>query len=45
MLINKKIIEELYYDAGEERIQKARLYTKTGRVEIEKINYNDKNNF
>ena len=45
MLINKKIIEEMYYDAGEERIQKARLYTKTGRVEIEKINYNDKNNF
>ncbi len=45
MLINKKVIEELYYDAGEERIQKARLYTKTGRVEIEKINYNDKNNF
>ena len=45
MLINKKVIEELYFDAGEERIQKARLYTKTGRVEIEKINYNDKNNF
>ena len=45
MLRNKKVIEELYFDAGEERIQKARLYTKTGRVEIEKINYNDKNNF
>ena len=45
MLVNREIIEELYYDAGNERIQKARLYTKTGRVEIEKINYNDKNNF
>lgn len=45
MLVNREIIEELYYDAGTERIQKARLYTKTGRVEIEKINYNDKNNF
>ena len=45
MLIDNEIIDELYYDAGNERVQKARLYVKTGRVEIEKINYNDKNNF
>ncbi len=45
MLIDNEIIDELYYDAGNERVQKARLYVKTGRVEIEKINYNNKNNF
>ena len=45
MLVDDEIIEELYYDAGSERVQKARLYVKTQRVEIEKINYNDKDNF
>ena len=45
MLVNDETIEELYFDAGSERVQKARLYVKTKRVEIEKINYNDKNNF
>ena len=45
MLVDDEIIEELYYDAGNERVQKARLYVKTQRVEIEKINYNDKDNF
>ena len=45
MLVDDEIIEELYYDAGNERVQKARLYVKTQRVEIEKINYNDENNF
>ena len=45
MLVNKKVEDELYYDAGETRVQKARLYVKTGRTEIEKINYNNENNF
>ena len=45
MLVNKEIENELYYDAGEERVQKARLYVRTGRTKIEKINYNDENNF
>ena len=45
MLIKDEIIDELYYDAGNERVQRARLYTKTGRVEIEKINYKDEENF
>ena len=45
MFVDDEIIEELYYDAGNERVQKARLYVKTQRVEIEKINYNDKDNF
>ena len=45
MFVDDEIIEELYYDAGNERVQKARLYVKTQRVDIEKINYNDKDNF
>ena len=45
MLVNKEIENELYYDAGDTRVQKARLYVKTGRTQIEKINYNDENNF
>mgnify|MGYP003306613592 CR=1 FL=1 len=45
MLVNKKIENELYDGAGETRVQKARIYVKTERVKIEKINYNDENNF
>ena len=45
MLVNNEVVNELYSDAGSERVQKARLYVKTRRVEIEKINYNDENNF
>ena len=45
MLVNKAIEEELYDDAGEERVEKARLYVQTGRTQLEKINYNDENNF
>ncbi len=45
MLVNDEIIERLLWDAESERVQKARLYVKTQRVEIEKINYNDENNF
>jgi len=45
MLVNKEIENELYNDAGDTRVQKARLYVRTGRTKIEKINYNDENNF
>ena len=45
MLVNKEIENELYHDAGDTRVQKARLYVRTGRTKIEKINYNDENNF
>ena len=45
MLVNRVIEEELYNDAGDTRVQKARLYVRTGRTKIEKINYNDENNF
>ena len=42
MLVNEKIKEELYENAGDIRVQKARLYAKTGKVEIAKINYTNK---
>ena len=45
MFVNKEVEEELYCDAGDARVQKARLYVRTGRTQIEKINYEDKNNF
>lgn len=45
MIINQQIVNELYQDAGDIRVQKARLYVKTKRTEIEKIHYEDKNNF
>ena len=45
MLVNKEIEKELYDGAGDTRVQKARIYVKTERVKIEKINYNDENNF
>ena len=45
MLVNDEVINELYFDAGSDRVQKARTYVKTRKVEISKINYNDKNNF
>ena len=45
MLVNREVVNELYENAGETRVQKARLYVRTGRTEIEKINYEDVNNF
>ena len=45
MLVNREVVNELYENAGETRVQKARLYVRTGRTEIEKINYEDGNNF
>ena len=45
MIIKSEIINELYEDAGDIRVQKARLYVRTGRVEIKKVNYEDDENF
>ena len=45
MLVNNEIIQELYEDAGSTRVEKARLYMRTGRTEIEKINYDNPENF
>ena len=45
MLIDEKIKDELFENAGTERVQKARIYTKTNKVNITKINYTNKGNF
>ena len=45
MLVENEIINELYIDAGEARVQKARIYVRTGRTEIEKMHYEDRKNF
>ena len=45
MLVKSEVSEELYQDAGETRVQRARLYVKTGRTEIEKIHYENEENF
>ena len=45
MIVNSEIINELYEDAGDTKVQKARLYVKTGRTEIKKVNYEDEKNF
>ena len=37
MLVDNKIKEELFEDAGDIRVQKARLYVKTEKVDITKI--------
>ena len=34
MFVDKRIIDELYQDAGELRVEKAKIYVKTGRTEI-----------
>lgn len=45
MLIDENIKDELFEDAGNERVQKAKIYAKTKKVNIIKINYTNKNNF
>ena len=45
MIVSSEIINELYEDAGDTRVQKARLYVRTGRTEIKKVNYEDDKNF
>ena len=35
MLVNEKIKEELYENAGDIRVQKARLYAKTGKIKYD----------
>ena len=44
MLINKMIIDNLYQDAGKEKVEKAKKYIRENKVKIEKFEYiNDKN--
>ena len=45
MLVSNDIIKELYENAGNTRVEKARLYMRTGRTQIEKIHYNNAENF
>jgi len=45
MVVDKEIIEELYIDAGPDRIERAREYVKSKRVQITKVIYDDKSNF
>ncbi len=45
MLVSKEVENAIYENAGDMRVQKARLYVKTGRTEIVKINYENENNF
>lgn len=45
MLINQTVTKELYNDAGEGRLSRAKEYVKQRRVEIEQIDYDNMNNF
>ncbi|MCI8352079.1 MAG: hypothetical protein HFJ58_00365 [Clostridia bacterium] len=45
MFINQTIAKELYEDAGESRLQRAKEYVKQRRIEIEQIDYDNMNNF
>lgn len=45
MVVKPEIIEELYRDAGPDRIERAREYIKTKKVQITKVIYDNKNNF
>ena len=45
MLVDENVINEIYQDAGETRIQKAMLYVRTGRTKIEKVHYNSPEQF
>ena len=36
MLVNDEIINELYNDAGSERVQKSRLYVRTEECQLKK---------
>lgn len=45
MFINQTVAKELYEDAGEARLTRAKTYVKQKRVSIEHIDYDDMNNF
>ena len=45
MFVNENIIKELYNEAGETRVEKARIYYMSNKSEVEKIQYDDENNF
>ncbi len=45
MLVNKKILEEIYYDADEEKISKVHELLKNENIKIIKATYEDEENF
>ena len=45
MQINEQLSEELYKDIGPDRLEKARMCVKQGKVEIKKVIYDNQNNF
>lgn len=45
MLVNKNLTQEIYDDAGENRVLRAKRYINQGRVSIIKSDYEDKDNF
>lgn len=45
MYINQQIANEIYNEAGTDRLSRAKRYVKEKRVSIEKISYEDRNNF
>lgn len=45
MFINQTVAKELYEDAGDARLEKAKEYVKQKRIEIEHIDYDNMNNF
>lgn len=45
MLINQTVVKELYEEAGEARFNRAKEYVKEGKVDIQKIDYDNMNNF
>lgn len=45
MIINNDILDELYLSAGPQRMEKARGYVVMNRVSIDKVNYEDEDNF
>ena len=45
MLVNKQLSQEIYHDAGETRVTKAKRYINQGRVNIIKTDYQNQDNF
>ena len=45
MVVKPEIMEELYMDAGVDRIERAREYVRAKRVQITKVIYENKSNF
>ena len=45
MQVNENLSEEIYEDAGTERVEKAKRYITEGRVSIQEVQYDNKNSF